>query len=193
MEPHKTTLNSDWPDLPPWWLVSTTRAAVILGLSPQTLLRWKDRELGPRRIPKSYLKPTKGDPIYYRYFDIKASAGERFGYQLSFCDDVVGFIARNCPKFSLELPANALAGQFDWYYSTDYKSLRWRRKLRYFDEDFIMRFEDIYTAQPKRTQLGIAKDDLQDRLASVPTAAERRGAESLRRGGGGSFAPPPQS
>lgn len=167
MEHHKTTLRSDWPDLPPWWLVSTTRAAVILGLSPQTLLRWKDRELGPRRVPRLYLKPTKGDPLYYRYFDVRVWAAERFGHQLEFADEVMAFIDRNCPKFSKGGPPIAYAIQFDNYYTDDMRSLRRGWKLRFFDEEFLMRFEDLYAAQPKRTPLGIAKEDLRDRLTRL--------------------------
>ena len=84
-----------------------------------------------------------------RYFDIKAWAAERFGHRISASDEVVGFIARNCPRFTLDLPAIALAGQFDYYYGDDHKSLQRGRKLRFFDEDFIIGFEDIYAAQPK--------------------------------------------
>ena len=169
MNPCKANLRSDWPDLPPWWLVSTTRAAVILGVPPQTLLRWKDRETGPRRVPRIYLKPTKGDLIYYRYFDVKVWAAERFGFQLDFGDDVTKFVGRHVPKFNLNHSACMLAGQFDWQYADDCKALQRRKPLRFFDEDLIMRFEDIYSAQPKRTQLGITRDDLAERLALVPS------------------------
>lgn len=162
METQKVRLQSNWPDLPPWWLVSTTRAAAVLGLSPQTLLRWNHRGLGPRQVPRIFIKPTKGDPLYYRYFDVKAWAAERFGQPVDFAEDVLGFVRRNCPAWRTEgFPAIC---QFDHSFSSDLTALKRGRKLRFFDEDFLMRFEELHRAQPKRTRLGQAKDDLRERL-----------------------------
>jgi hypothetical protein len=153
--------------------VSTTRAAAVLGLAPQTLLRWNNRGLGPQTIPRSYLKPTKGDPIYYRYHDVKAWAAERFGQPINFAEDVMGFISRHCPNFSKDGPAAAYACQFDYYYRSDFSDLRRGRKLRFFDEDLLMRFEDLHRAQPKRTILGQARDDLRQRLDEVEGRSPR--------------------
>jgi hypothetical protein len=164
MEPYKSNFRTDWPDLPPWWLVCTTRASAILGLSPQTVHRWNHRGLGPRQVPRSYLKPTKGDPAYYRYHDVKAWAAMRFGRPTCFADDTKDFIWRNCPWFSKGGPTIVYANQLDYYYKSDFADLRRGRKLRFFDEAFLMRFEELYLAQPKWTRLGIASEDLNKRL-----------------------------
>jgi hypothetical protein len=78
------------------------------------------------------------------------------------------FITRNCPKFSKNRPPIAYAVQFDNYYKDDLRSLRRGWKPRFFDEAFLMRFEDFYASQPKRTPLGVASDDLRDRLERLP-------------------------
>jgi len=111
---------AQWPLLPPWWLLAAPRAAALLSVTSATLQNWRVRGEGPESVPPMYLKPTQGDPIYYRYADIRSWAATRVGLSFSLEDQSYAFLKEEgCPLAKNNSPVGSLARAFDHIFQFD--------------------------------------------------------------------------
>lgn len=116
---------AQWPLLPPWWLLAAPRAAALLNVTSATLQNWRVRGEGPESVPPMYLKPTQGDPIYYRYADIRAWAATRVGISFSLEDQLDAFLkGEGCPLAKDNSPIRSLARAFDYFIQVDRKRVQ---------------------------------------------------------------------
>lgn len=86
-------LFKNWPQLPPWWLVSCPDAAAILNVRPATLRRPE----GPPIYPSLYLKPTRGNPFWYQYGALRSWAVAELGLTYPFEEQCSDFFAATLP------------------------------------------------------------------------------------------------
>ncbi|WP_288942909.1 hypothetical protein [uncultured Roseovarius sp.] len=82
---------SQWPVIPPWWLLSSPQAAALINVTSATLHVWRVKGKGPRIIPPMYLKATQGDPVFYQYGALRSWAAQRIGLELGFEEQVLAF------------------------------------------------------------------------------------------------------
>ena len=87
-----------WPNLAPWWLVSSTEAAALLNVKPAALHTWRFRGFGPPVFPPMYVRPTQGCPLYFQYGALRAWAASRIGIAYEFDDQCMDFFRRNVPQ-----------------------------------------------------------------------------------------------
>ncbi|MGR3608690.1 MAG: helix-turn-helix transcriptional regulator [Sulfitobacter sp.] len=89
-----------WPLMPPWWLLSSPQAAALLSVTSATLHNWRVRGEGPEPVPPMYLRKTQGNPIYYRYSNVRTWAATRVGLEYSFEDQCHDFFERVFPPMN---------------------------------------------------------------------------------------------
>lgn len=86
-----------WPNIAPWWLVSSTEAAALLNVKPATLHSWRVRGFGPPVVPPMYLRPTQGKPLYYQFGALRTWAASKLGMAYLFEDQCHDFFHRSAP------------------------------------------------------------------------------------------------
>jgi hypothetical protein len=86
-----------WPQIPPWWLISSTDAAALLNVKPATLHSWRIRGQGPKPYPPMYFRPTQGRPLYYQYGSLRTWAASRLGMAYPFDDQCMDFFREALP------------------------------------------------------------------------------------------------
>jgi hypothetical protein len=142
---------AQWPLLPPWWLLAAPRAAALLNVTSATLQNWRVRGEGPEPVPPMYLKPTQGDPIYYRYTDIRSWAATRLGLSYTFDDQCVDFFNEVCPNLNGGTGSNlGRAKTFDMLFSSARSEVRVGNPPIHFDLKTIEGMDIYYSRQPKR-------------------------------------------
>lgn len=108
---------AQWPLIPPWWLLPSPQAAAFLNIKPATLQSWRIRGEGPNPVPPMYLHPTQGDPMYYRYGDIREWAASCLGLSFSFDAQLNGFLKNeDTPMAKSASPLEKSASTFDQFF-----------------------------------------------------------------------------
>ncbi|MDR6266599.1 helix-turn-helix domain-containing protein [Roseobacter sp. N2S] len=116
---------AQWPLIPPWWLLPSPQAAALLNIKPATLQSWRIRGEGPDPVPPMYLHPTQGDPMYYRYGDIREWAASCLGLSFSFDTQLNGFLkSEDTPMAKSASPLEKSARTFDHVFQMDRKRIQ---------------------------------------------------------------------
>lgn len=116
---------AQWPLIPPWWLLPSPQAAALLNIKPATLQSWRIRGEGPEPVPPMYLHPTQGDPMYYRYGDIREWAASSLGMAFPFKEQCRAFLQDVDPQFSKQNdPIDSLCRMFDWILQFDRERIK---------------------------------------------------------------------
>lgn len=88
---------TNWPRLPPWWLVTTGEAAGLLNITHSAMSRWRARGFGPPVVPPMYFMPVRGNPLWHQYGALRCWAAEKLGMTYAFEDQCRDFFAFACP------------------------------------------------------------------------------------------------
>ncbi|MCR9272543.1 MULTISPECIES: DNA-binding protein [Mameliella] len=138
-----------WPLLPPWWLLPRPQAAALLNVTSATMRNWRIRGEGPPQVPPMYLRPTQGDPAYYRYADIREWAASRVGLQYAFEDQCRDFFEQIFPNLAGGTDQmKGRAWTFDRIYREDRDRLRSGRKTWYLSQETIEALDLHFSRQP---------------------------------------------
>jgi hypothetical protein len=141
---------AQWPLIPPWWLVSAPQAAALLNIKPATLQSWRIRGEGPEPVPPMYLHPTQGNPVYYRYGDIREWAASRVGLSFPFEDQCIAFLQEVEPWLGeTEWPVGGLALSFDILYRDERKLVQQGEDPHRLDRKLIETLDTFYSRQPR--------------------------------------------
>lgn len=147
-----------WPHIPPWWLLPAPQAAALLNIKPATLQSWRVRGEGPDQVPPMYLFPTQGNPVYYRYGDIREWAASRVGLSFSFLDQCFQFQA-SAFKSSANASIGKMARCFDHMFQYDRQRIQLGLEPLYFTggeeeatfwkAEFLGYLDTYYARQPR--------------------------------------------
>lgn len=141
---------AQWPLIPPWWLLPSPQAAALLNIKPATLQGWRIRGEGPEPVPPMYLLPTQGNPMYYRYGDIREWAASSLGMTFPFEDQCRAFLQDVDPKLSsIDNPLDNLACGFDWMLQFERERIKYGLEPRYWDLNLIGKLDLYYSKQPR--------------------------------------------
>lgn len=141
-----------WPLLPPWWLLSAPQVAALLNVTSATLHNWRIRGEGPDAVPPMYLKPTQGDPVYYRYGDVRTWAASRIGLNYPFEEQCRDFFAEVFPQLNGGTGSTAgRAKVFDRLYRDERHRILSGTKPLYLDRPMVEALDLHYSRQPRRT------------------------------------------
>lgn len=149
---------AQWPLIPPWWLLSAPQAAALLNIKSATLQSWRIRGEGPDPVPPMYLHPTQGNPVYYRYGDIREWAASRVGLLFSFEDQCLDFLSTPS-KPPTDSCTEKMAGGFDYTFQFDRKRVQLGLGPLFFagsgaeaivwEEELLGYFDTYYARQPR--------------------------------------------
>lgn len=142
-----------WPLLPPWWLLARPEAAALLNVTSATLRNWRIRGEGPVQVPPMYLRPTQGDPAYYRYADIREWAASRVGLKYTFEDQCRDFFDQVFPALNSGTGSMAArAYEFDRLYREERDRLRSGKKTSYLPKATVEALDLDFSRQPERVR-----------------------------------------
>lgn len=139
-----------WPLIPPWWLVSAPQAAALLNVTPATLSNWRICSEGPQAVPPMYIRPTQGNPIYYRYGDVRAWAASRVGLEYDIEDQCLDFYKVALPNLA-EMNGSHLANSkyFDKIYEEGRQNVRSGRDPSWITKEHIEAMDIYFSKQPR--------------------------------------------
>lgn len=142
---------TQWPLLPPWWLLAAPRAAALLNVTSATLQNWRVRGEGPEPVPPMYLKPTQGDPIYYRYADIRSWAASRIGLSYGFDDQCRDFFDEVFPFLNEGIGSSlGRAKTFDDMYTRERATVMSGRAPAHLSLEIVEKLDVYYSRQPQK-------------------------------------------
>ena len=139
-----------WPQIPPWWLLSSTQSAALINVTPATLHYWRTRGEGPSTVPPLFIKPTQGDPVFYVYGTLRAWAAERIGVQYLFEDQCYDYFKEIFPPLAAGVGSVAARAQvFDRQYETARRKVRQGECPGLMKRAIILDLDAFYAKQPK--------------------------------------------
>jgi len=97
-----------------------------------------------------YLRKTQGDPIYYRYSDVRAWAATRIGLEYSFKDQCYDFFERVFPTINevMKTPRGA-AKVFDDLFTKERSKVSSAKDPTYLALADVEAMDIYYSRQPK--------------------------------------------
>ena len=141
---------AQWPLIPPWWLLPSPQAAALLNIKPATLQSWRIRGEGPEPVPPMYLLPTQGDPMYYRYGDIREWAASSLGMAFPLEEQCRAFLQDVDPKLSkIDNPMDSLARCFDYILQFERERIKNGLEPLFWDLNMIEMLDTYYSKQPR--------------------------------------------
>lgn len=139
-----------WPQIPPWWLLSSPAAAALLNVTPATLHNWRVRGEGPAAVPPMYLRPTQGNPIYYQYGVVRSWAANRLGLEYSIEDQCHDFYQPLLPSYAAtRTPIDDLAPRFDGMFVRDRAQARYGKPTKYIPLERLEEMDMYFSKQPQ--------------------------------------------
>jgi hypothetical protein len=143
-------VQAQWPQLPPWWLLPGPQAAALLNIKPATLQQWRVRGYGPTPVPPMYLRPTQGDPLYFRYGDVRAWAASKVGLTFTLEDQCLTFFKEAVPGLE-QTPGTVqtLAKVADWIFQFDRNRLQSGMGPLFLSDVQVGSWDAYYSRQPK--------------------------------------------
>ena len=145
--------STQWPLLPPWWLLTRPQAAALLNVSSATMRNWHIRGEGPAQVPPMYLRPTQGQPAYYRYADIREWAASRVGLEYSFEDQCQDFFEKTLRGLAHgKDQMNGRTAMFDGFFRKDRNRLKSGKKPELFSSELIEGLDPYFSRQPARAR-----------------------------------------
>jgi hypothetical protein len=97
-----------------------------------------------------YLHPTQGNPVYYRYGDIREWAATRIGLSFPFEDQCIAFLQEVDPPLGeTNWPIGGLALSFDMQYQGDRKRVQLGMDPHHLDRELVETLDTFYSRQPR--------------------------------------------
>ncbi len=97
-----------------------------------------------------YLHPTQGNPVYYRYGDVREWAASRVGPSFSFEDQCTAFLQEVEPSLGeTEWPVGGLALSFDMLYRGERERVQEGKEPLRWDRKLIETLDTFYSRQPR--------------------------------------------
>lgn len=97
-----------------------------------------------------YLRPTQGNPIYYRYANVRAWAATKVGLEYDYADQCEDFVRAVIPKLAkVATNPQAQAANFDLLYKVDHKKVLEGQDPTYFRLEDIEALDVFYAKQPQ--------------------------------------------
>jgi hypothetical protein len=144
---------TQWPLIPPWWMLSSPQAAALLNVTSATLHNWRVRGEGPKPVPPMYLKSTQGDPIYYVYGGVRLWAAGLLGLTYSMDDQCRDFFSSTEPRLNDGTGTwQGRAQAFDMLFRGDHKNVRNGEGPRFIPLDLLQDMDIYYSRQPRQLQ-----------------------------------------
>lgn len=141
-----------YPYLPPWCLLSSPQVATLLNVTPETLHSWRVLESGPEPVSTAVIRPTQGNPTYYRLAQVRKWASERIGLSYKIQDQVIDFLLDFFPEsFVTKAPLDAQVRLFDDRLDHDRHLHRRGREPEFFELDQILEWDSYISRQPRFT------------------------------------------
>ncbi len=141
---------AQWPRIPPWWLLPSPQAAALLNIKPATLQNWRIRGEGPEPVPPMYLHPTQGDPMYYRYGDIRGWAASSLGMTFPLEEQCSAFLQDADPRFGKhDDPTDSLSRSFDSILQFERERIKNGLEPLYWEHGMIGMLDTYYSKQPR--------------------------------------------
>jgi len=142
---------ANWPQIPPWWLLSSPQAAALLNVTSATLHNWRVRGEGPAAVPPMYLRSTQGDPIYYLYGLVRSWAAERLGLSYSIEDQCIDFLKETIPWLSeVEATWRSRAWAFDNVFEKMHRKVINGETPNQISKELIQEMDLFYAKQPRQ-------------------------------------------
>lgn len=161
-----------WPLMPPWWLLSAPQAAALLNVSPATLHAWRVRGEGPEAVPPMYLRKTQGNPIFFRYSDVRSWAATRIGLEYCFEDQCHDFFELMFPTLNDSRGSlNGVMKAFGDLFAQE------REKIRSGKDPWQLSIKDVeamdvyYSRQPKWAGMPVLAPQIQNPAQPSPDPA----------------------
>ncbi len=139
-----------YPYLPPWCLLSSPQVAALLGVTPETLHIWRTLGTAPEAVSTALVRPTQGNPTFFRLGQVKKWASERIGMSYSLQDQSMDFLLEFFPeKIVAEWPLNEQINLFDRRLEHDLRLQQKGQEPEYFEVKLILEWDNYFSKQPR--------------------------------------------
>ena len=139
-----------WPNIPPWWLLSSPQVATVLGVTTETLHSWRTLGTGPETISTARIRPSQGNPTFYRLAQVKKWATMQIGMPYCASDQVTDFLIGYWSNWHVtHYPLGPQIENFDNMFEQDRNSVRRDKEPKVFDLQEVLGWDNYYSKQPR--------------------------------------------
>lgn len=141
---------TQFPYAPPWLLISAPLVAACLQVKPETLNAWRIRGKAPEAVSTALIRPTQGNPLYYRLGQVKKWAAEQVGLPYSISDQILDFMQDFFPEGVVNYtPIGVLMGEFDARLEEDFRCIRNGKKPNWLPSSQVYDWDIYFSRQPR--------------------------------------------
>jgi hypothetical protein len=139
-----------YPYLPPWCLLSSPQVAALLGVTPETLHIWRTLGTGPKSVSTALVRPTQGNPTFFRIGQVKKWASKRIGMSYSMQDQSLDFLLDFFPEHIVfGWPLDEQIKLFDTQLESDRRRHRQGKTPEHIDTQLILDWDNYISKQPR--------------------------------------------
>ena len=140
----------NWPNIPPWWTITSPQVAALLSITPETLHIKRATSAAPKSISASVIKPAQGQPVFFRMGNVRTWVAAKLGVSYTITDQVTDFMMDWFANWQVcEFPLNEQVKHFDMVFGQQQQLFLRGQELEYFDGYLMLEWGDYYAKQPK--------------------------------------------
>jgi hypothetical protein len=139
-----------YPYLPPWCLLSSPQVAALLEVTPETLHAWRTLGTAPEAVSTALVRPTQGNPTFFRLGEVKKWASERIWMSYSMQDQSIDFLLDFFPEHIVfGWPLSEQIKLFDRQLESDRRRHRQGKTPEHIDTHLILEWDNYISKQPR--------------------------------------------